>query len=89
MRINDAATWPDWGFLRSDNGLQVRVGAADESGALYQSVLEQRGRLQHGFQFVHKDTIPPTPLYPLGHDRKRALGCQRFAVRTIRGKRVK
>src|SRR5438445_104313 len=58
-----------------------------KSGALYQSVLDHRG-LHHGFQFVHQRSIPPTPFYLLAHESKGPFGCQRFAIRTVRGKRV-
>jgi hypothetical protein len=44
--------------------------------------------VHHGFQFVHKRTIPPAALHFFPYDGKGFFCRQSVAVRTIRGKRV-
>src|SRR5207302_11378528 len=56
------------------------------AGTLYQ-LMKHRG-LHHGFQFVHKRTIPPTLLYFLAYESKSAFRRHRFAIRTICSKGV-
>src|SRR5437660_9942848 len=65
-----------------------RTARAFELHASGPGLITERRAVHHGLQFVHKSTIPPTPLYLFPHESKSAFGWHRFALWTIRGKRV-